>query len=86
MAGKPAPCGVDPSLEPDGDALALFLMDVRRYELLDRGAEVELAKRIERGDLAAKDHLVNANGGNSPRWSRAWIARWATEMRLPSAR
>ena len=43
------------------DALSLFLVDVRRYPLLDRGAEVELAQRIEKGDLAAKERLVNAN-------------------------
>jgi RNA polymerase primary sigma factor len=46
---------------PETDALSLFLVDVRRYPLLDRRGEVELAQRIERGDLAAKDRLVNAN-------------------------
>src|ERR1700759_1661797 len=46
---------------PETDALSLFLVDVRRHPLLDRRAEVELAKRIERGDLAAKERLVNAN-------------------------
>ncbi len=46
---------------PETDALSLFLVDVRRYPLLDRRAEVELAQRIERGDLAAKERLVNAN-------------------------
>jgi RNA polymerase primary sigma factor len=46
---------------PETDALSLFLVDVRRHGLLDRRAEVELAQRIERGDLAAKERLVNAN-------------------------
>jgi len=43
------------------DALQLFLNEVGRYKLLTADEEVELAKRIERGDKAAKDHMVNAN-------------------------
>ena len=43
------------------DALQLFLNEVGRYELLTAEQEVELAKRIERGDKAAKDQMVNAN-------------------------
>jgi RNA polymerase primary sigma factor len=43
------------------DAMALFLQDVRRYPLLTREEEVELAQRIEQGDLAAKERLVNSN-------------------------
>src|SRR5215212_7411185 len=37
------------------DTLQLFLRDVRRYPLLSAEDEVELAKRIERGDLEAKE-------------------------------
>ena len=44
-----------------GDALQLFLRDVRRHPLLTAAEEVELAKRIERGDLAAKEQMVNSN-------------------------
>jgi RNA polymerase primary sigma factor len=43
------------------DAMSLFLQEVRRYPLLTREQEVELAKRIEQGDLAAKEQLVNSN-------------------------
>jgi RNA polymerase primary sigma factor len=43
------------------DALALFLEEAGRYELLTPAEEVELAKRIERGDLEAKERLVNSN-------------------------
>jgi RNA polymerase primary sigma factor len=43
------------------DAMSLFLQEVRRYPLLSRDEEVELAQRIERGDLAAKERLVNSN-------------------------
>ena len=44
-----------------GDALQLFLRDVRRYPLLTAEEEVELAKRIERGDLEAKERMINSN-------------------------
>jgi len=43
------------------DAMALFLQEVRRHPLLTKAQEVELAKRIERGDLEAKSRLVNSN-------------------------
>jgi RNA polymerase primary sigma factor len=43
------------------DAMSLFLQEVRRYPLLSRDEEVELAQRVERGDLAAKERLVNSN-------------------------
>jgi RNA polymerase primary sigma factor len=43
------------------DALGLFLSELRNYPLLTREEEVELAKRVEKGDLAAKERLVNSN-------------------------
>jgi RNA polymerase primary sigma factor len=43
------------------DALQLFLREASRHPLLSREEEVELAQRIERGDLEAKDRLVNSN-------------------------
>jgi RNA polymerase primary sigma factor len=43
------------------DALQLFLNEVRRYPLLTREEEIELAKRVERGDLEAKERMVNSN-------------------------
>ena len=43
------------------DSMSLFLAEVRRHRLLTRSEEVALAKRIERGDLAAKERLVNSN-------------------------
>ena len=43
------------------DALQLFLNEVGRYPLLTAEEEVELAKRIERGDKVAKDTMVNSN-------------------------
>ncbi len=41
--------------------MALFLQEVRRHPLLTRAEEVSLAKRIERGDLEAKEQLINSN-------------------------
>jgi RNA polymerase primary sigma factor len=43
------------------DALQLFLNEAGRYKLLTAEEEVELAKRIERGDKAAKDLMINSN-------------------------
>ena len=43
------------------DAMSLFLQEVRRYPLLTRAEEVDLAKRTEQGDLEAKSRLVNSN-------------------------
>jgi RNA polymerase primary sigma factor len=43
------------------DALQLFLNEMARYPLLTAEEEVELAKRIERGDKEAKDRMINSN-------------------------
>jgi RNA polymerase primary sigma factor len=43
------------------DSLQLFLNEAGRYPLLTAAEEVELAKRIEQGDKAAKDRMVNSN-------------------------
>jgi RNA polymerase primary sigma factor len=51
----------DTLAEATTDALQLFLREASRYPLLTREQEVELAKRIERGDLEAKETLINSN-------------------------
>jgi RNA polymerase primary sigma factor len=43
------------------DALQLFLNEAGRYKLLTAAEEVDLAKRIERGEKHAKDLLINSN-------------------------
>ena len=43
------------------DSLQLFLKDVGRVDLLTAAQEVELAKRIERGDHGAKQEMIEAN-------------------------
>jgi RNA polymerase primary sigma factor len=47
--------------EVSTDALQLFLKDIGRVDLLTAAQEVELAKRIERGDHVAKQAMVEAN-------------------------
>jgi RNA polymerase primary sigma factor len=43
------------------DSLQLFLNDAGRFPLLTAAEEVELAKRIERGDREAKELMINSN-------------------------
>jgi RNA polymerase primary sigma factor len=43
------------------DTLQLFLNEIGRHRLLTPAEEIELARRIERGDLAAKERMINAN-------------------------
>jgi RNA polymerase primary sigma factor len=47
--------------EVSTDALQLFLKDIGKVDLLTAAQEVELAKRIERGDHSAKQAMVEAN-------------------------
>ncbi len=51
----------EPEPEITTDALQLFLKDIGRVPLLTAAQEVELAKRIERGEHAAKQAMVEAN-------------------------
>jgi RNA polymerase primary sigma factor len=46
---------------PEIDSLQLFLAEVSRHRLLSADEEIELARRIERGDFDAKERMVNAN-------------------------
>ena len=43
------------------DSLQRFLRDIGRTKLLTAAQEIELAKRIERGDMRAKNHMIEAN-------------------------
>jgi RNA polymerase primary sigma factor len=52
---------LDLTVEPSLDSLRLYLRSIGRVELLTAKQEIELAKRIERGDMAAKQHMVEAN-------------------------
>jgi len=62
-AGEPDEAGPEPDPEPEitTDALQLFLKDIGKVPLLTAAQEVGLAKRIERGEHAAKQAMVEAN-------------------------
>jgi RNA polymerase primary sigma factor len=49
------------AIDVTADSLELLLAASRRYPLLTPEQEIELAKRIERGDLAAKERMINSN-------------------------
>ena len=49
------------SLETTTDALQLFLREIGRHPLLTAADEVELSKRIERGDMEAKRRMIECN-------------------------
>jgi len=48
-------------VETTTDALQLFLREAGRHPLLTAAQEVELAKRIERGDMQAKQRMIQSN-------------------------
>ncbi|MFN2469915.1 MAG: RNA polymerase sigma factor RpoD [Gaiellaceae bacterium] len=52
---------LDLTVEPSLDSLRLYLREIGRVPLLTADQEVYLAKRIERGDMGAKTHMIEAN-------------------------
>jgi RNA polymerase primary sigma factor len=52
---------LDLSVEPSLDSLRLYLREIGRVPLLTADQEVYLARRIERGDMAAKAQMIEAN-------------------------
>jgi RNA polymerase primary sigma factor len=63
-ADDPEEDGLDLSFDATAggvDSLSLFMNQLGRYPLLTAAEEVELAKRIERGDQAAKERMINSN-------------------------
>ena len=57
----PQPAPLQLSWETTTDALQLFLREAGRHPLLTAAQEVELAKRIERGDMTAKQRMIQSN-------------------------
>jgi RNA polymerase primary sigma factor len=57
----PRKAEIDLTVEPSLDSLRLYLRSIGRVQLLTADREVALAKRIERGDLYAKQEMVEAN-------------------------
>ena len=52
---------IDLTVEPSLDSLRLYLRSIGKVELLTAREEVALAQRIERGDMRAKQHMIEAN-------------------------
>jgi RNA polymerase primary sigma factor len=57
----PPPPPLQTSFETTTDALQLFLREAGRHALLTAAQEVELSKRIERGDMDAKQRMIQSN-------------------------
>ncbi len=76
---KPA---VDLTVEPSLDSLRLYLRSIGRVELLTADREVELAKRIERGDLKAKQEMVEANLRLVVSIAKSYLGRGLTMLDL----
>jgi RNA polymerase primary sigma factor len=58
--GEGAP-KLDLSVEPSLDSLGLFMREIGKVPLLTADQEVTLAKRVERGESAAKKQMIEAN-------------------------
>ena len=52
---------LDLTVEPSLDSLRLYLREIGKVSLLTAEQEVQLAKRIERGDMIAKRAMIEAN-------------------------
>jgi RNA polymerase primary sigma factor len=52
---------IDLTVEPSLDSLRLYLRSIGRVDLLTAAQEVALARRIERGDMSAKQQMIEAN-------------------------
>jgi RNA polymerase primary sigma factor len=52
---------IDLTVEPSLDSLRLYLRSIGKVDLLTAEEEVALARRIERGDMDAKQHMIEAN-------------------------
>jgi RNA polymerase primary sigma factor len=60
-AAPTPPPALDLTVEPSLDSLRLYLREIGKVPLLTAEEEVSLAKRIERGDMAAKTQMIEAN-------------------------
>jgi len=58
---EPEPPPLQITWETTTDALQLFLRETGRHPLLTAAQEVELAKRVEAGDLLAKQRMIQSN-------------------------
>jgi len=73
---------LDEAIEPSVDSLRLYLRSIGRVRLLTAEEEVSLAKRIERGDMAAKQHMVEANLRLVVSIAKSYVGRGLTFLDL----
>jgi RNA polymerase primary sigma factor len=73
---------LDLTVEPSLDSLRLYLRTIGRVPLLNAEEEVSLAKRIERGDNAAKQHMVEANLRLVVSIAKGYVGRGLTMLDL----
>jgi RNA polymerase primary sigma factor len=73
---------LDLTVEPTLDSLRLYLRSIGRVELLTAEQEVSLARRIERGDMGAKEHMIEANLRLVVSIAKAYLGRGLTFLDL----
>ncbi len=73
---------LDPGVEQSLDSLRLYLRAIGRVPLLTAEEEVALSKQIERGDIAAKQHMVEANLRLVVSIAKGYIGRGLTFLDL----
>jgi len=73
---------IDLTAEPSTDALRLYLRSIGKVPLLTRAQEGSLARRIERGDDAAKQQMVEANLRLVVFVAKGYLGRGATFLDL----
>jgi RNA polymerase primary sigma factor len=73
---------IDLTVEPSLDSLRLYLRSIGRVPLLSAEEEVALAKRIERGDVDAKQHMVEANLRLVVSIAKGYVGRGLTMLDL----
>jgi RNA polymerase primary sigma factor len=73
---------VDLTVEPSLDSLRLYLRSIGRVNLLTAAQEVALARRIERGDMLAKQQMIEANLRLVVSIAKAYLGRGLTFLDL----
>src|SRR5207237_1983700 len=73
---------IDLTVEPSLDSLRLYLRSIGRVELLTADQEVLLARRIERGDMLAKQQMIEANLRLVVSIAKAYLGRGLTFLDL----
>jgi RNA polymerase primary sigma factor len=73
---------IEVDVDPSTDSLRLYLRSIGQVPLLSAEEEVALAKRIERGDMDAKQHMVEANLRLVVSIAKGYIGRGLTFLDL----